>query len=127
MYYYYDIATGDYRGCGNEATAPEGCTASEAQPVPKPKTNDEIVADLTSDLERHYDAMAQARRYDNRFTCALRAGYVGPFQVEGIAFAQWMDTCNAYGYQVMADCLAGQRTIPTADQLIAELPPMVWP
>jgi len=126
MFYYYDTQ-GNYVGCGNEATAPAGCTASEAPPVPKPKTNDEIVADLTSALERHYDAMARARRYDNQFTCALRAGYVGPFQVEGIAFAQWMDTCNAYGYQVMADCLAGQRTIPTEDQLIAELPPMVWP
>jgi hypothetical protein len=127
MYYYYDIATGDYRGCGNEATAPAGCEARTTPPEPKPKTNDEIIAELTSALEAHYDATARERRYDNRFTCALRAGYVGPFQAEGIAFAQWMDTCNAYGYQVMTDCLSGTRVIPAAAELIAELPLIVWP
>ena len=127
MFYYYDITTGDYKGCGNEATPPAGCTAKTTPPEPKPKTNDEIIAELTSALEAHYDATARERRYDNRFTCALRAGYVGPFQAEGIAFAQWMDTCNAYGYQVMTDCLSGTRVIPAAAELIAELPLIVWP
>ncbi len=91
------------------------------------KSNDEIITGLTAALERYYDATAQAKRYDNRFTCALRAGYVGTFQAEGLAFAQWMDTCNTHGYQVMADCVAGKRTIPTEAELIAELPVMVWP
>jgi hypothetical protein len=127
MYYYYDITTGDYRGCGNESTAPAGCTAKTTPPAPKPKTNDEVIAELTAALEAHYDAKARERRYDNRLTCALRAGYVGPFQAEGIAFAQWMDNCNAYGYQVMADCLSGTRVIPAAAELIAELPLIVWP
>jgi hypothetical protein len=126
MYYYYDIANGDYRGCGNESTAPGGCEARTTAPEPTPKTNEEIIAELTSALEAHYDAIARERRYDNRFTCALRAGYTGPFQAEGIAFAQWMDTCNAYGHQVMNDCLSGTRVIPTAAELIAELPLMVW-
>ena len=92
-----------------------------------PKTNDEIVAELTTALEAHYDAKAREKRYDNRLTCALRAGYAGPFQAEGIAFAQWMDNCNAYGYQVTTNCLAGTRTAPTEAELIAELPVMVWP
>lgn len=91
------------------------------------KSNDEIINELTAALEHHYDATARERRYDNRFTCALRAGYVGPFQAEGIAFAQWMDACNAYGYQVMTDCLSGTRVIPAAAELIAELPLIVWP
>lgn len=86
-----------------------------------------IQRDLTAELESHYDKTAQQRRYDNRLTCALRAGYAGPFQAEGQAFAIWMDTCNAYAYQVMADCLAGTRPAPTAAELIAELPPMLWP
>lgn len=126
-YYYYDIATGDYRGCGNDATAPAGCFATNDPPAPKPKTNDEIIFELTQALEAHYDAIAQTKRYDNRFTCALRAGYTGPFQAEGIAFAQWMDTCNAYGYQVMSDCLNNLRPVPSSEELIAELPLIVWP
>ena len=57
-------------------------------------------------------------------------GYISvilSFQTEGIAFATWMDNCNAYGYQVMADCLAQLRTIPTVEELIAELPELIWP
>lgn len=84
-------------------------------------------ARLTGALEAHYDATAQTRHYDNRLTCALRSGYPGPFQAEGAAFGTWMDTCNAYGYQVIADVEAGKRPIPTAEELVAEMPEMVWP
>ena len=91
------------------------------------KSNDEIIKELTTALEQHYDATAQQKRYDNRYTCALRAGYSGPFQAEGQAFAVWMDTCNAHGYQIIADVLDGKRTIPTATELVAELPVITWP
>ena len=91
------------------------------------KSNDEIIKELTTALEQHYDATAQQRKYDNRLTCALRAGYAGPFQAEGRAFAIWMDNCNAKAYQVMQDVLSGQRGIPTASELITELPVLVWP
>lgn len=101
-----------------------GAWLVEAVPGP---SNDEIIKALTGALERHYDTTAQSRRYDNRLTCALRAGYAGPFQAEGNAFAIWMDTCNAHGYQVMADVLAGKRSVPTEAELIAELTPIVWP
>ena len=82
---------------------------------------------LVAALEAHYDGVANQRRYDNRYTCALRAGYVSPFQAEGLAFAQWMDTCNAIAYTVMNECMAGQRELPTGDELVAEMPAMVWP
>ena len=127
LYYYYNITTGTYVGCGNEPTAPAGCEARATAPEPKPKTDDEIINDLTTDLENHYDTVAQEKRYDNRYTCALRAGYSGPFQAEGQAFAVWMDTCNAHGYQIIADVLDGKRTIPTATELVAELPVITWP
>lgn len=79
-------------------------------------------------LTTHLDATAQQRRYDNRITCALRAGYPGPFQAEGQAFALWMDTCNALAYQFLAEIHTGIRPLPTdPQQLIAEMPVMVWP
>lgn len=81
----------------------------------------------TAALESHYDAKARERRYDNRLTCALRAGYQGPFQDEGQAFAIWMDTCNAYAYGVMAEVQSGTRPMPSAAGLIAELPDLIWP
>lgn len=85
------------------------------------------MAEYVAALESHYDAAAQSRRYDNRLTCTLRAGYPGPFQTEGLAFATWMDECNAYAYGQMALVQAGERDQPTPDELVAELPAMVWP
>lgn len=78
-------------------------------------------------MEAYYDEVAKVKRYDNRLTCALRAGYSGPFQAEGIAFATWMDNCNAYGYIEMEKVLTGVRPMPTVAELINELPEPPWP
>jgi len=79
-------------------------------------------------LSNHLDTTAQARRYDNRITCALRAGSPGPFQSEGVAFASWMDACNALAYQFLSEVQAGTRPVPSSTQeLIDALPAMVWP
>ena len=111
--------------------APAGCAigwhydgTAFSSPAPATPT----VADFVAALEDHYDTKAKERRYDDRYTCALRAGYPGPFQAEGTAFAVWMDDCNALGYTTLAQVLAGQRAAPESTAaLIAELPPMVWP
>ena len=87
----------------------------------------ELIQSFTSALEDHYDHTAQSRQYDNRLTCTLRAGYPGPFQAEGLAFALWMDTCNAYGYAALRDVQAGARAAPSVDDLLAELPVLAWP
>lgn len=94
----------------------------------KPEPPTPTVADFESALDAHLDAKAQERRYDNRITCALRAGFTGPFQAEGIAFAQWMDACNAYAYQLLADVQAGVRQPPAnVEAFVEELPDLVWP
>lgn len=78
-------------------------------------------------LEELYDRKAQERRYDNRLTCALRAGYSGPYQAEGQAFAMWMDTCNAIAYDVLRQMKAGTLTPPAVDELLGQLPELAWP
>lgn len=103
---------------------------NDGRPVlvdPPPPTPEQVVAGYVYALEAHYDAVAQSRRYDNRLTCALRAGYPGPFQSEGAAFAVWMDEQNAYAYEQLALVQAGDRDQPSHAELIAELQPMVWP
>lgn len=94
----------------------------ELPPPPPPN----LAAEYTARLEEMYDQKAQQRHYDNRYTCALRAGYASAFQAEGTAFAQWMDACNAHAYTVMATVMAGQRAIPTWEELAAELPEAPW-
>ena len=113
--------------CGPEVV--QGWTwdgeAFAAPVIPAPAQADKIAA-LTAALEAMYDHEAQSRRYDNRFTCALRAGYPGPFQAEGLAFASWMDACNAKAYAIMADCLDGKRGEPSEEELLREMPTMEW-
>jgi hypothetical protein len=96
-------------------------------PEPEAPTPEQIILQYTAALEAMYDEKANERRYDNRFTCALRAGYPGPFQAEGIAFATWMDSCNALGYQILAEVQSGQRPVPTILQFLSEMPVMEWP
>lgn len=84
--------------------------------------------DFDSALTAHLDATAQVKRYDNRITCMVRAGFPGPFQAEGLAFASWCDECNAAAYALMADVLAGNAPMPeSTEAFIATLPAMVWP
>lgn len=86
----------------------------------------EILAKYDSELMDFFDRKAKEKNYDNRITCSLRAGYPGPFQVEGLAFAQWMDACNAHCYEVTQEIQAGTRTIPTFEELSSEFPALVW-
>lgn len=75
-----------------------------------------------------FDRTAQERNYDNRITCALRAGYPGPFNAEGVAFATWMDTQNAKAYTLLSQVGAGTMPMPSSvAEALALLDPMVWP
>lgn len=113
-----------------ESILPAGCTEiteAEATAILNPPPTDaEIMARLESAVDAHINAVAQAKGYDSRVTCALRAGYVNPWQAEGAVFGAWMDDCYTYCYQVLADVQNEVRTIPTEAELIAELPVMVW-
>lgn len=95
------------------------------------KPDDQIMAIMqqkyTAALEALYDSKAQERRYDNRYTCALRAAYAGPYQPEGTAFAVWMDTCNAQCYALLLEVQAGTVPMPTIEEVIAGLPELIWP
>ena len=102
-------------------------TDAEAQAIQNPPpTQAQLLQQFIAAMEYHYDLVAQRKQYDNRLTCALRAGYQGPFQSEGQTFAVWMDTCNLYGYQEMDKVLNGLRPMPTVSELIAELPVAPW-
>jgi hypothetical protein len=89
------------------------------------KTVEQIIDGYVAALERHYDAVAQSWGYDNRLTCALRAGYAGPYQAEGVAFAVWMDNCNMYAFEQLGLVQSGERPAPTVGELLAELPEAV--
>lgn len=82
---------------------------------------------LEAALDAYINAVAQAKGYDSRITAALRAGYPNPWQAEGIAFGVWMDVCYTKAYEIQAAVEAGERPMPTAEELVAEMPKMEWP
>lgn len=84
--------------------------------------------DFDRALTAHLDTTAQQRRYDNRITCMVRAGFPGPFQAEGQAFATWCDNCNAAAYQLLALVQQGKSPAPpSVEAFLSSLPVMVWP
>jgi len=90
-------------------------------------TQEETIGRYEAALDNHLDSVARQHRYNSRITFALRAGYPGPFHAEGVAFATWMDACNAQAYQMLEDVLAGRRPLPTVDDFLAALPEFVMP
>ena len=87
----------------------------------------EALGGLKARAESHMDEIAQARQWNDRYTVTARAGYVNPWQAEAIAFAQWMDSAYEYLITEQGKVVAGTRSMPTGDELIGELPLMVWP
>lgn len=108
------------------ATSEIGDTWDGTQFV-KPPATLPTLEDYDAALTARLDAEARTHRYADRISCSVRAGYPGPFQAEGVAFAQWMDACNAAGYAMLEDFVAGNIPQPTIAEVLAALPVMVWP
>lgn len=93
------------------------------KPAPPMPTLEDYDAALTA----HLDAVAQSRRWADRISLMSRAGFVGPWQQDAIAFGQWADGCNVIGYQLLAGYQAGLVPQPTIAEMLALMPAMVWP
>lgn len=85
-----------------------------------------LLRSYDSSLTSYFDTKAREKNYDDRISCSVRAGFPGPFQAEGLAFATWMDTCNAICYSILAEVQAGERPIPTFEEVILEFPTLTW-
>lgn len=99
----------------------------EQLPLSQEETIAILVTRYDTALTAYLDKVAAERRYDSRITCSLRAGYPGPYQAEGIAFATWMDTCLYTAYELLQQIQAGTAAIPTIEEFIASLPKLQWP
>ena len=110
---------------------PAGCapiTDEEAAELTRP-TADQIKAALIIAVQAHLDATAAAHGYDSIYTACTYADEpaVALFQSEGQVLRAWRSLVWAHCHQVMADVMAQARAVPTAAELIAELPVLVMP
>lgn len=98
-----------------------------AEPEPLPPTEVEVLAGFESAITAYLNTRAREKGYETILSAALRAGYPGPYYDEGVVAATWMDNVWHYCYTALAEVKAGTRPQPTVDQLILELPILVWP
>ena len=92
------------------------------------KTPEEIQAILVDAIQSHLDSTAQSRAYDGILSlCTYATSPSAKFAAEGQTAVVWRDACWTKGYEILAECQAGVRPVPTPEELIAELPAMVWP
>lgn len=87
-----------------------------------------ITREFTDAIQRHLDTEARTRGYDNILSaCSYAAGNHPKYSAEGQACLDWREAVWDKGYEILADVQAGNRPMPTEQQVLAELPVMVWP
>jgi len=81
--------------------------------------------ELTDAVQKHLDDRAKYYRYDDMKSARSYAGFVNAFQAEATKLGQWASECWVYAGQVEQDVVNGVRAMPTPEELVAELPPLV--
>lgn len=91
-------------------------------------TYDKAIQDRLAEAAQQFmDNAVQQRNYDNiQSVCTYVTSTNPKFKAEAEACVAWRDAVWTRCYAIMDDCMAGKRTIPTPDELIAELPELSW-
>lgn len=94
---------------------------------PPAPTAEEIQKMLTDGVQAYMDTKAQERGYDNIHTaCSYANSTDEVFKAEGTACLAWRDSVWRKCYNILDEVKAGKRAIPTLEEVIAELPVLVW-
>lgn len=87
----------------------------------------QIKKTLLKAVDDYMDNTVQARGYDNIAKCVTYEGDIDPiFNAEGTAAKQWRSKVYRACYNILAEVEAGNRPIPTVEELLAELPKIDW-
>lgn len=87
-----------------------------------------IVQQFTEAIQYHLDSTAQTRNYSNIISaCSYAAGTHPKYSAEGKACLVWRESVWDVCYQILNDVQAGNRPMPTIEQVISELPVITWP
>ena len=94
---------------------------------PHVPTEEEIQKQLTDGVQSYMDSKAQERGYDNIHTaCSYVNSTDEVFKAEGTACLAWRDQVWRKCYDILAEVKQGKRAVPTLEEVIAELPVLVW-
>lgn len=80
---------------------------------------------ISAAVQQYIDLKAQSLGFDNINSVAKYIGFTNTYQADALALAQWTVSIWEYIEAELVKMQAGQRTIPTVDEAIAELPTYV--
>lgn len=94
---------------------------------PPPPTADEMKKLYIEAVQNRLDSFAQSKGYDGIMSaCTYVASSIASFANEAQRCVLLRDeTWNAC-YKILTDIEQGKRTIPTIDEMLAELPALTW-
>lgn len=115
-----DVNNRDYREYLEWCAA--GNVAEAAQPSPE-----ELIGQMSARVQAYMDKRVGERNYGSILAaCTYADSSVPQWQAEGAAAVAWRDAVWVKAFEIMAACQAGEREIPAAEALLAELPALVW-
>lgn len=86
------------------------------------------LASYESAIQAHIDTTARGKNYaDGTSLASYISSTVAAWAAEAGAFITWRDDVWLYVYAQLAAVEAGQRTQPSVNELLAELPKITWP
>ena len=116
----YKLVSSDFWAVGNELICPPLPNLTEADIADCV----DLVTPIINAVQLHLDATAQARGYDSMLTCvSYVASLMSIWSAEGQAACDWRDACWDKTHQI----INSGGVLPTPDQVVAQLPVMVWP
>lgn len=84
--------------------------------------------DYAAAVQAHIDGTAKAREFNDGVTAATYlTSTVARWKADAEAFVAWRDQVWAYSYGELEKVVGGQRSQPTIEDFINELPPVEWP
>lgn len=84
--------------------------------------------DYARAIQAHVDATAKAKGYaDGVALAGYSTSTIPSWASEAAAFIAWRDQAWMYAYGELAKVQAGQRTAPTVNGFLSELPAIAWP
>ena len=90
-------------------------------------TEEQLQKRFEDAIEAYMDSVVQTRNYKNIHTAASYVNSTNEkFAKEGAACNRWRDDVWDKCYAILKDVKAGLRPVPTVEEVIRELPILVW-
>lgn len=87
-----------------------------------------VRAGYGAQVQNHLNVVVRLRDYDDIVSACSYVSSTNPkYSAEGQSCVAWRDAVWEETYKILDDVWAGIRPLPTIEELLSELPSIVWP